>query len=357
MASDSEGDDVAIWTATASGGTPQIQVASRASGGQWQPARSLGTKEGPEGPAPQVAVTAHGHPLAVWWGAGEAGNAIESAGGDLADGSWQTPVPISGAVPYGSSPMLAVDGQGDAVAVWENGLGFGISSIQAAGYDAAGPQLADSIPGAGVVGAPISFSVSPLDVWSALGATNWSFGDETGASGLSVTHTYARAGVYGVTVSSADVLGNSTSQAGTVVISLPRPTITRATQSAARWREGNRPAVISRRRRAPIGTTFSVTLDREATVRFAFTRRFHGRRVNGRCVARTHKNSHRRLCTRTVTVGRISFSGHSGANTLAFQGRISTSKKLPSGSYRAVITATNATGPSSPRKLNFTIVR
>jgi hypothetical protein len=50
--------------------------------------------------------------------------------------------------------------------------------------------------------------------------------------------------------------------------------------------------------------------------------------------------------------------GHRGLNTLAFQGRISGSKRLPLGAYTVRIVAVNLAGESSiPRSLNFTIVR
>jgi len=80
-----------------------------------------------------------------------------------------------------------------------------------------------SIPTSGIAGKPLAFSVSPLDVWSALGATSWTFGDGATANGTSVTHTYAAAGIYHVTLTSADVLGNTTSTSPTITIA-PAPT-------------------------------------------------------------------------------------------------------------------------------------
>jgi hypothetical protein len=48
-------------------------------------------------------------------------------------------------------------------------------------------------------------SVAPLDVWSGLGATSWSFGDGATAGDTRVSHTYAAPGNYNVTATSADV--------------------------------------------------------------------------------------------------------------------------------------------------------
>ena len=91
--------------------------------------------------------------------------------------------------------------------------------VQAAGYDAAGPRLASlRAPTAGTVKQPLSFSVAPLDVWSPLGGTTWSFGDGAAAEGVAVSHAYSRPGVYQVGVTSRDAVGNSTTATAKVTI-------------------------------------------------------------------------------------------------------------------------------------------
>ena len=114
------------------------------------------------------------------------------------------------------------------------------------------------------------------------------------------------------------------------------PRITRLTQSHSTWRAGRRLAVAARRRRTPVGTTFSFSLDQDARVRFVFTRRRH---------------------RRTVTVGTLAAAGHAGSNRLAFQGRLTHRRQLRPGRYTLVITATNAAGQHSARSLNFRIVQ
>lgn len=107
-------------------------------------------------------------------------------------------------------------------------------------------------------------------------------------------------------------------------------------QSATRWRAGSRLATVSRAK-TPIGTTFSFSLNEQATVTFSFTRRVSGR---------------------TVTAGRLTFMGHDGTNKVAFQGRIAPKKKLKPGRYSLVITATDSAGARSvPKSLSFTIVQ
>ena len=59
-----------------------------------------------------------------------------------------------------------------------------------------------------------------------------------------------------------------------------------------------------------------------------------------------------------MTAGGLTFTGHSGANTVAFQGRISPAKTLEPGHYTLVITAANQAGMrSAPKSLDFTIVQ
>jgi hypothetical protein len=107
-----------------------------------------------------------------------------------------------------------------------------------------------------------------------------------------------------------------------------------------------------------VGTTFRFVLNQRSTVTFVFTQQVGGRKVNGKCVAQTKANSRKPSCKRAVTQGTLTFTGRSGLNKVAFQGRISRTKKLPLGAYTLQITALNPAGKrSSPRTINFTIVR
>ena len=140
-------------------------------------------------------------------------------------------------------------------------------------------------------------------------------------------------------------------------VPLLAPTVTAAHESASTWRLGAKLARISRTK-PPIGTTFSFALNEPAAVKLAFTQRSAGRRVGRKCVAKSRKNARRKTCTRTVTVGTLAFTGHSGTNKVAFQGRISSSRKLKPGRYALIITAKNSAGArSTPVTLTFTIVR
>ncbi|HWA55128.1 MAG TPA: hypothetical protein VG816_13245 [Solirubrobacterales bacterium] len=107
-------------------------------------------------------------------------------------------------------------------------------------------------------------------------------------------------------------------------------------QSTSKWRVGSRLATVSHAK-PPVGTTFSFSLNEEATVTFSFTRRVKGR---------------------TVMAGKLTFAGHDGTNEVAFQGRVSAKKKLGPGRYTLAITAADSAGTrSAPKSLSFTIVK
>lgn len=137
----------------------------------------------------------------------------------------------------------------------------------------------------------------------------------------------------------------------------PPPSVTRTAQSNAVWREGAKLPRISRRRRPPIGSTFSFALNEQATIRFAFARWVVGRSVGGKCVAKTSRNTRDKRCTHTVIAGSLWFTGHAGTNSVLFQGRVSSSNLLKPGRYSLAITATSSAGTSTHVGLAFEIVR
>src|SRR4051794_520801 len=72
---------------------------------------------GQKSPMPQVAVDADGDAVAVWerW---NGTNYIVQAASRAAGGGWQAPVDLSAAGGSATRPQVAVDPRGDAVAVW-----------------------------------------------------------------------------------------------------------------------------------------------------------------------------------------------------------------------------------------------
>ncbi len=136
-----------------------------------------------------------------------------------------------------------------------------------------------------------------------------------------------------------------------------RPAVVGLSQSATKWRAGDRLAQISKKKKPPVGTTFGFSLNEAAAVRLDFTRPAAGRKVSKKCLPVSKKNRKKPKCTRTVIVGTLAFKAHAGANRVRFAGRLSATKKLKPGHYTLTITATSAGLRSTPRSLSFTIVK
>lgn len=67
-----------------------------------------------------------------------------------------------------------------------------------------------------------------------------------------------------------------------------------------------------------------------------------------RCAKPSKANAKRPRCTRLKLVGTLKRSGVSGANAIAFSGRLGTAA-LPPGRYRATLTVVDAAGNRSKR--------
>ena len=140
-----------------------------------------------------------------------------------------------------------------------------------------------------------------------------------------------------------------TASAGSVL------TLSQLRESARTWREGGRLATFAAQG-MPVGTTFSFTLSRPATVLLSFAEPGAGRTVGGKCVPRTTANRMRAKCS--PIAGTVAHAAHAGVNTVAFEGRLSPRRRLAPRSYRLIISAADTSGhTSAPRTLGFTIVR
>jgi virginiamycin B lyase len=145
---------------------------------------------------------------------------------------------------------------------------------------------------------------------------------------------------------------------GPVIVVPVAPILSSLSETAKTWRAGNALAQISKKskkKKLPLGTTFSFSLNEPASVTFTFTERTSGRKVKGKCVAQTKKNKKKPHCTRTVTAGTLTFSAHAGTNKVRFEGPITTHEKLKPGSYTLLVTATASGKHSTTETLHFTI--
>jgi len=137
---------------------------------------------------------------------------------------------------------------------------------------------------------------------------------------------------------------------------LSRPAVSDAKQSRAAWREGRGLPEISRRHKLPVGTTFSFKLNEAAAVSFTFEHLATGRKLGDRCVLKASTSAKHERCKRAAVAGTLRFSGHAGANTVVFEGRMSSSQRLRPGRYTLRIAAANSAGTAAPASLSFAVV-
>jgi hypothetical protein len=207
------GAATAIWLQSSS--EPVIEASTRPAGGSFSSPVPV-TQAAQSAEFAELAMNAHGDAVVVWDGAAGGEESVQ-ASVRPSGGAFSAPVGLSTPTPDLVHPVVAVDGLGDATALWLRSNGTN-DIVQAAGYDADAPELRGlSIPSAGTVGKPVSFSVSPFDVWP-IGPASFGFGDGGAATGNAVSHVYAAPGTYRVTASATDSAGTSVSADGTIAI-------------------------------------------------------------------------------------------------------------------------------------------
>ncbi|HEX2070443.1 MAG TPA: PKD domain-containing protein [Thermoleophilaceae bacterium] len=211
---DPAGNAVLLWL---KGLFPIVQAAERPVGGAWSPPQPLSAPGG-DAELSGLALGVTGDAVATWRRF-DGSNGILQASARPAGGSWSVPQDVSDAGQDVQGQRVAVDAAGDAVALWSSDAGSD-QVIQTALYDVTEPELHDvQIPAVGRVGDPVSFAVSPFDAFTSIATTSWSFGDGgPGATGDAVSHVYATAGAYPVTVTTFDLAGNKSAQTGTIAI-------------------------------------------------------------------------------------------------------------------------------------------
>ena len=177
-----------------------------------------------------------------------------------------------------------------------------------------------------------------------------------------ISGTPTAGGGFSVTTTVTDTFGGQSTKSQTVTVapapSTAAPKLSGLHQSHSRWSEGSKLAKLTARRGSiPTGTTFSFTLSQPATVTFTFTRLVSGRKVGGKCRAQNRGNRRHALCKRRLTAGALRLPGHDGLDKVAFQGRVSASKRLRPGAYALAVVARVERRASRPATLRFTIVK
>ena len=235
VALDAENTAIAIWQATVGSGQV-VQGAERPSGGSFQDYRPL-SNAAASGFSARVDVAPDGAAVAIWSGVSGGQPAIQATrrGPGLAgEFGAVTDITVGAAAPADPtvdlfSPAVAVDGEGNAAAVWSRfrqsaPLSINDWAVEAAGFDAAPPSLsAVSVPTSASINTAVGMAAAATDRWTPV-SFSWSFGDDTGAPGDAVTHAFGTAGTYGVTVTATDGVGNAASAARQILISGPEIT-------------------------------------------------------------------------------------------------------------------------------------
>jgi uncharacterized delta-60 repeat protein len=133
------------------------------------------------------------------------------------------------------------------------------------------------------------------------------------------------------------------------------PTLSGLTASKTHFHEGKSLPKLNPKGH-PSGLVFSVSLSAAAKVTLEFLKPAPGRFAHGHCSSPNKSNKGARHCTRHIDVGSLSLQANAGPDTVAFDGRLSPSKKLKPGVYTLAITASDANGSSTASKLQITVL-
>lgn len=132
-------------------------------------------------------------------------------------GSAQTVVDSGSDTQYVTFPAVGLDGQGNGFIAWFK-TGAGTDTIEVTGYDPIAPRISAVSAQPGAAGTATTLSGTATDRMSTPKLT-WSFGDGTpGATGGTVSHTYAQAGTYTAKLTATDDAGNRASWPKTVTV-------------------------------------------------------------------------------------------------------------------------------------------
>ena len=174
VAVDGQGNAIAVWRRF-DGTNFIVQAAARAAGGSFGSPQDL-SAAGQKAGFPEVAVDGQGNAIAVWQRF-DGTNFIVQAAARAAGGSFGAPQDLSAAGQTANDPQVAVDGQGNAIAVWSrsNGTNFIVqAAARAAGGSFGSPQdLSAAGQDAHVPEAAVDGQGNAIAVWSRSNGTNY----------------------------------------------------------------------------------------------------------------------------------------------------------------------------------------
>ena len=368
IATDASGTALVAWPTPAinctGGGAncPHVETSERRAGGSFGPPRQI-----PEAPRPtngydpvddlDLDMDAAGNAVAVW--RRQAGNDLYSTSGWVesatrpAGAEFGTSRLVSDANGINRRPRVALDGRGGAAAVWTDAnsgrddWGENPRRPVAVGTATGGlgpPRVLDRGDGEGeIAGAPgggfVALWAGSRDVLAAVREPGGDFCVQSVSASESRSPlapgvaTTAGGESVAVWISGRRLNGDSTLTAAVGSPDARRPSLSGLSLSRRRFSVSRRSRAGARR-----GTSFRYRLSEPARLRVEIRRRT---RRGGRA--------------RYRRVGEVAARGTTGANETPFSGRIR-GRALPSGSYRAVLTARDCAGRrSGPRRVDFRV--
>ena len=284
---------------------------------------------GVDATSPDIAIAGMGDAVAVWRDAGT--GALQSARRPIGLTGWGPPQNLTDGALDVADPRAAADAAGNAVAVWGDvdPGGSGAMRVLARAFDAVGPIVGQvSVPTKGQAEKATTMSVDATDAWSPFTVV-WTFGDGKQATGTTVRHRYANKGLYKVTMTATDAVGNLTTKGATIFVGppLPRMSVVRLTRTAIHM-------VGSSQRPRATRLKFRLNTRALVVVKLKRTLKLHGKVVRGEVSKR-------------LDAGKRSIRLTSRAGT----------KNLPPGTYKVTVTAKNQVGTSRAKTVRLTIRR
>jgi hypothetical protein len=314
VAVDGLGEATVVWRRY-NGSVYVVQASSHLLEGPWSAVSPL-SDPAHTAMYPNVAAGSGEGAVASWYSQPTA--SWETRASRRSGGSWGSAQLLGGDVDPFHVPGIGVTAQGDALVTWAE-PGGGPVRVRARALDVAGPPLqAFLAPTTGTALRTTSFSASAIDTWSSVASYDWTFGDGEIATGPSVTHKYAKSGIYHPTLIVTDTLGNTTTRRVILKVAA-RPVIKVLRLTKGTIHVGGR-------------TTLTVKLNCAATLKLVFKGK-----TRGVTAVRTKK-----LPRGTSTLTITTFVG---------------GKKLKPDTYVISATATDNTGTSAPKRVTLKVVR
>jgi PKD domain/Putative metal-binding motif len=230
VAVDPDNTAIVVWNSVIAG-EGKVRAAVRPTGGSFSDHEPI-SAPGAQPFAPQVEVSPTGDAVATWALNDGSSEAVQSArrprNGEFGgvDVLMQGTPGFEKGVYFQPQPTVAFDDQANAFATWVGytcmpSCGTPLTFNEVAGFDAAPPSFgAITVPSTATTGRAAGMRASATDRMSAT-TVSWSFGDGATGTGGTVSRAYRAPGVYTVTITARDAVGNARSTTRTIQVANP----------------------------------------------------------------------------------------------------------------------------------------